>query len=144
MGLAEDASKVHRIAAGNAAPLRRLYRAAVARASSWRAALSPGAAAWTQNADAGARVELLSVLPPGLQRQLAAAAGLSAVAPPAAAIARAIAATAAPEQVVRAALRATVRASSRRQAMAGLLSTGLGSAARYVTAKVLKAWRSKA
>lgn len=87
-------------------------------------------------------MELVASLPPGLLRQLACVVGLNAGGP-SEAVVRAVAVSPSPDELLRSALRATVRSSSRRQAVAGLISSGLGNAARYVGAKVSKAFRSR-
>ena len=166
--------QVERIAEGSAAPLRQLYRDAVARAAAWRARLVRAAASawsvavlslttctapqvpaegssgtWAQDGGVAARHELLTSLPPALLARIAAA--LRQPAPAgggagAAALAASVAAApqAQAQALLRGALAATVAASSRRQALAGLLTAGLGNAARYVASKVSKAWRSRA
>ncbi len=107
-----------------------------------------GSALWTQDGAPAARCDLVASLPPALLARLAAVASRPLPAPAdaaaAAAVASAVTAARAPDVLLRAALAATVRASSRRQAVAGLFTAGLGNAARYVGRKVAKAWWSRA
>lgn len=120
-----------------------------------------------QNKDPVARRELLAALPPGVLHRMAhVLRGTEPLAPLALPTVPHIPATAAlsagsssamtsalvdvvsqapqPQALLRRALAATVRASSGRQALAGLLTAGLGTAVRYVGRKVTKAWRSRA
>jgi len=151
MGVAEDAAKVSRLASGSAEGLRRLYRRAIERAGASRAGLSPCASGggWTQLQDAEARSELVLDLPSTLLSKLTLAVGHDPLAMPlqhsaaARRVAAAVAASPSMGGLLRGALGRIVGASSRRQAMAGLLGSGLGTAARYVGAKVRKAWRSR-
>jgi Phosphatidate cytidylyltransferase, mitochondrial len=123
-----------------------------------------------QNSDPVARRELLAALPPSLlQRMVHAIRGTSGpthpalltssadshigaadsalVTVPSPAVTRALVDVVAevpqPHAVLRHALASTVRSSSGRQALAGLLTAGLGTAARYVGRKMSKAWMSR-
>ena len=121
---------------------------------------------FVQNNDPIARRELLAALPPGVLHRMAhvlrgtgplaplslptvphtpATSALSAGSSSAmtSALVDVVAQAPQPQALLRRALAATVRASSGRQALAGLLTAGLGTAVRYVGRKVTKAWRSR-
>ena len=161
MGLAEDSRKVHRIVAGSEAGLRQLYAAPLAAAQrDWRA-LEPTAVgvssnssgsddsgdSWVRNDSPAATAELATGLPAHVLQRLAAPLGL---APPGQqegeklhAVGRALAAADRhrQQQLLRHAIHAIVGASSKRQALSGLLTAGVVKSVRYGVAKFRKAWR---
>lgn len=157
MGLAEDSRKVHRIVAGSEAGLRQLYSAPLATAQQKWGLLQPAAAgddAWVCDHSAAAAEQLATALPGHVLERLAAPLGLP-VPPPLslqpsphhqeqlAAVGRALAARPARQRqrVLRGVIHAIVGASSRRQAVSGVLTAGLLKSVRYGWAKLRKAWR---
>lgn len=164
MGLAEDSRKVHRIVEGSEAGLRRLYAAPLDTAQHHWGVLQPAGAgssdAWVADHSPGAATALASGLPAHILERLAVPLGL-ALPPPLpppefldqglaeghrAQLAAVGAALGALEprrraRLLRHAIHAVVGASSRRQAVSGLLTAGLLKSARYGVAKLRKAWR---
>jgi hypothetical protein len=96
-------------------------------------------------------VQLLAGLPAGLLQQLAALAGcrrshipdLQAERRLGLEVAHAVAASGRHEEWLHRALARLVGASSRKQAVAGALMAGPVRSAKYVAAKVIKAWRAR-
>ncbi|EFN57826.1 hypothetical protein CHLNCDRAFT_48669 [Chlorella variabilis] len=119
MGLAEDSHKVPRIVSGSLEGLRGLYAPPLAAAQDrWRV-LQPAAGA---GGDAWVCQQA--------QEQLQAVGRALAAAEPQRR-----------QRLLRHAIHAIVGASSRRQAVSGLLTAGLAKSARYGWAKLRKAWR---
>lgn len=161
MGLAEDSRKVHRIVEGSEGGLRQLYTQPLAAAQQrWRLlqpAAKPGGDAWACDHSPAAAEQLAAGLPTHLLERLAVPLGLplalhppdasldpaAAPAPELAAVGRALAAQAPRRRakLLRHAIRAIVGASSKRQAVSGVLTAGLLKSARYGLAKLRKAWR---
>jgi translocator assembly and maintenance protein 41 len=160
MGLAEDSRKVHRIVAGSEAGLRQLYAAPlVAAQRDWRVLdfTSTGASSssggggcdvsWVRDDSPAATAELAAGLPAHVLQRLAAPLGLP---PPGQheggklqAVGRALAAAERQrqQQLLRHAIHAIVGASSKHQALSGLLTAGVVKSVRYGFAKLRKAWR---
>jgi len=104
---------------------------------------------WAQDDSPSSQRHLLASLPRGLLSKLAtrlgfaADAAISAAVPlPRQAVAQAALDSGQHRRLLRRAIGATVRASSRRQALAGLFSAGPWRSVQYVWEKVSKAWRS--
>lgn len=162
MGLAEDSRKVHRIVAGSEAGLRQLYAAPLAAAQHRWGLLQPagGGDTWACNQSRGAAEQLARGLPAHVLERLAPPLGLPlalhppdldlAPAPPGQQLAPELEAVAAAlagqgarqrRRLLRHAIHAIVGASSRRQAVSGLLTAGLLKSARYGLAKLRKAFK---
>lgn len=125
-----------------------MYEAPLAAAASEGGGLHAHAAGagWAQDCSPAAQAALVAGLPAAVLRKLAAATGgapPAAALPPAARAALGSAVSLLPDRqrVIRGAVASLVRASSHRQAVAGLLSAGVLNSARYAAQKVLKAWR---
>jgi translocator assembly and maintenance protein 41 len=158
MGLAEDSRKVHRIVAGSEAGLCQLYAAPLAAAQrDWRV-LDPTAAgasssssgsdgSWVRDDSPAATAELAAGLPAHVLQRLAAPLGLPQPGQHEGeklkAVGRALAAAERhrQQQLLRHAIHAIVGASSKRQALSGLLTAGVVKSVRYGFAKLRKAWR---
>lgn len=165
MGLAEDSHKVPRIVSGSLEGLRGLYAPPLAAAQDrWRVlqpAAGAGGDAWVCDDSPAAAARLATALPAHVLERLARLLGLPLPSPAALqqqqegtaggqqaqeqlqAVGRALAA-AEPQRrqrLLRHAIHAIVGASSRRQAVSGLLTAGLAKSARYGWAKLRKAWR---
>ncbi len=151
MGLAEDSKKVHRIVSGSEAGLRQLYAAPLATAQhDWRVLQPVGAAggdAWAQDDSPAAAAELAGKLPAHVLERLAGPLGVVLPPPGQAeqleAVGWALAALDPHQRQrrLRHAIHAIVGASSKRQAVAGLLTAGLVKSVRYGFAQLKKAWR---
>jgi translocator assembly and maintenance protein 41 len=167
MGLAEDSKKVQRIVSGSEAGLRSLYAPPLATAQQdWRV-LQPAAQAagdaWVRDDCPTVTAQLATALPSHVLKRLSAPLGVTLQAPPrglaqqrqgheqfgvqqassAAAVGAALAAVGPAERqrLLRNAIHAIVGASSRRQAVSGVLTAGLVKSVRYGWAKLNKAWR---
>eukprot|EP00963_Diacronema_lutheri_P007605 scaffold659_cov318-Pavlova_lutheri.AAC.6 len=148
MKFAEDSNKVHNIATGSATELQEMYDAAVQHYASQKMVYNIEKDQWSQEVHPDARVALLKRLPPGLLSQLKLIVGretaLDALSKEdALRTAQAVVKKGdATELVMKGLARMNCR-SSRRQAMAGLLSAGWGGAVAYVARKLRKSYRSR-
>ncbi|KAK9791826.1 hypothetical protein WJX73_002444 [Symbiochloris irregularis] len=143
MGFAEDSRKVQRIVAGSFQGLQRMYiplmqgfkgLAVSVKATS----MSP---LWHQDMQPECRLHLLSRLPAGVLRGLGTAQGMQL--PDTLdrmAIAERVIERGREGRAVRSAIARIVRASSRQQALAGLLMAGIPASVRYLWQKMSKAW----
>lgn len=95
---------------------------------------------WAQDCSPAARATLFASLPAAVLSRLAATAGMSVQAD-SAAVGGALAQLPHQQQLLRHALASIVRASSARQAVAGLLSAGVVKSVRYAMQKLRKAWK---
>jgi len=96
-----------------------------------------------QDCSPAARATLIASLPAALLSKLATTAGipLASLQADSAAVGGALAQLPHHQQLLRQALASVVRASSGRQAVAGLLSAGVVKSARYAIQKFRKAWK---
>lgn len=106
--------------------------------------LHAGGGSWAQDCSPAAQASLISSLPPAVLRKLAAGVSVAPHAPaqpPGLAIAQAVAQLPQRQLLLRKALASIVASSSRRQALAGVLSAGVWKSMQYTALKVAKAWK---
>ncbi|KAK9812951.1 hypothetical protein WJX72_006262 [[Myrmecia] bisecta] len=149
MGIAEDSRKVDRIVEGSLDGFRDLYAAPLQGEVAQQAGLARvHDDAWGQVVGQEARQRVLETLPKGVMLQLASAVSIpttaDALTPEVSAkVAEAVIATGRHQQLLSSAVANIVRASSRRQAVAGFLMAGPVRSCAYVWQKLLKSWRSR-
>lgn len=146
MGLAEDGKKVDRIVSGSFQRFSELYREVWGHGKGVVRSRHAGSGMYVQDLSSSARLGLLSQLPASLLRHMAhrgQVPGGEAMDPRAnAVLLERLHATGQTVPLLRATLASIVGRSSRRQAIAGLLSAGVAKSAQYVFNKVGKLLRS--
>jgi hypothetical protein len=102
-----------------------------------------GGGSWAQDCSPSAQAALIVGLPAAVLRKLALASGAgSQPGQSAFGMAEAVAHLPRRQLLLRAALASIVASSSRRQALAGVLTAGVWKSVQYTALKVAKAWRS--
>lgn len=148
MKFAEDTNKIQNIMLGSAGELHQMYNAAIQRFASQRMVYNIEKQQWSQEVHSDARVALLRRLPPGLLSELKTIVGyetpLDTLAKEdALRTARAVVKGGDTSELVMRGLACMNRRSSRRQAMAGLLSAGWSGTVAYLGRKLAKSYRSR-